>query len=289
VSALVRPDTVNVQRAEDLCPRVFHRTARQTGWLIARIAIGVLLFAFTVYWLSFNPLVIVKGIFADQGLLWMARQFWPPGHGGWLTEFAWGLLETLAMAFLGTLLAFVFAIPFGFFGAKNVIRNPVIHFAVRRVMDFVRSIDVLIWALMCIHVVGMGPFAGILAITITDTATMGKLFSEAVENADRSQIEGTRSTGANTLQIARYAFMPQMLPVFMSNGLYFFESNVRSASILGVLGAGGIGMELYDRMRVMNYEQAAFIILMILGTVAIIDTISRVIRQRFIAAPAYRP
>jgi phosphonate transport system permease protein len=134
----------------------------------------------------------------------------------------------------------------------------------------------------------MGPFAGILAITITDAATLSKLFAEAVENVDRDQVEGTQSTGAGHMQILRYAFIPQIFPIMISNVFYFFESNVRSASILGMLGAGGIGMHLTDRFRAQVYDQAGFIIIMILITVAIIDYLSRILRLRMINNPEYR-
>ena len=241
---------------------------------------------FTMIWLDFNPVRIIKGIgeFFRIGSL-----FFPPHDGGWLNDYLVGLGETLAMAFIGTIFAFVFAIPLSFMAAKNVNKNGFTRALVRRFFDFIRGINVLIWALMFVHVVGLGPFAGIMAIFVSDAATLAKLYSEAIENIDLKQIEGTKSTGANGVQIIRFAFIPQVLPVMMSNALYFFESNVRSASILGVLGAGGIGMQLYDRIRVMNWNEVSFIIIMILVTIAVIDVISKKLRQKIVANPEYRP
>jgi phosphonate transport system permease protein len=151
--------------------------------------------------------------------------------------------------------------------------------------DFVRGIDALIWALVWINVVGLGPFAGILAIAVSDTGTISKLFAEAIENVDKRPIEGVRASGANSVQAMRFGVLPQVFPVMLSNSLYYFESNTRSATILGIVGAGGIGLELADRIRVMAWDQASMIIVMILVTVYFIDTLSRRLRNYFIQAP----
>lgn len=206
----------------------------------------------------------------------------PPAHNGWLGEFLYAILETMCMAFLGTLLATIASIPLGFMGAKNIIPSRFFHFAFRRLFDGIRGIDALIWALIFVNVVGLGPFAGIMAITVSDIGTLSKLFAEAIENIDRKQVEGVHSSGASRIQALRYAVFPQILPVILSNALYFFESNIRSATILGVVGAGGIGLQLSDRIRVNNWDEAAFIILLILITVSVIDTISKEIRIRII-------
>jgi phosphonate transport system permease protein len=273
-------------QAQKKLPDLFRLTQKEKFTRLALFLGFLSILFFTLWRLGFSPIRILKGL---KDLGWLIPVMFPPTSGGFLFEFIGGLGETLAMAFLGTVFGFLFAVPLGFLAAKNVIDNPVIHFLLRRFFDAIRGIDGLIWALMCVHVVGLGPFAGILAITITDTATLGKLFSEAIENIDQVQVTGTESTGANKIQLIRYAFVPQVLPVMMSNVLYFFESNVRSASILGVLGAGGIGMQLSDRIRAMRWNEACFIIIMILITVAIIDTISKSLRLRIIANEEYRP
>jgi len=220
---------------------------------------------------------------AGMGKLFDVIKFMlPPAHNGFLWDFLYAMLETLAMAFLGTLLATLAALPLGFLGAKNVLPNIFFHFGLRRVFDVIRGIDSLIWALIFVSVVGLGPFAGILAIAVSDTGTLAKLFSEAIENVEKKQIEGIRASGANNVQTMRFGIFPQIFPVLLSNSLYFFESNTRSATILGIVGAGGIGLQLSDRIKINNWDEASFIICLILITVFLIDTVSKEIRIRII-------
>jgi phosphonate transport system permease protein len=186
------------------------------------------------------------------------------------------------MAFVGTLLAAIIAVPLGFLGAKNIMKNHLFHFFIRRVFDVIRGIDSLIWALIFIGVVGMGPFAGILAIAIIDIAALSKLFAEIIENIDKKQVEGVRATGAGYFQVLRYGYLPQIFPIVASNALYFFESNTRSASILGIVGAGGIGLILSDRIRINNWDQVSYLIILIIVTVFIIDIFSKKIRHKLI-------
>ena len=213
----------------------------------------------------------------------------PPRANGWFGEFAVGIAETLAMAFIGTLIAALGALPLGFLGAKNVIPDWVFHFGLRRVFDGLRGIDTLIWALIFVNVVGLGPFAGILAIGFGDMPVLAKLFAEAIENIDPKPVEGVKAAGGGRLEIVRLGMFPQVFPVILSQSLYYFESNTRSATILGIVGAGGIGLQLSDRIRVNNWDEASFIILMILGTVYGIDILSRHLRRRFIGTETYRP
>ncbi len=174
-----------------------------------------------------------------------------------------------------------------FVAAANVNRIAWLRALVRRVFDVVRGIDSLVWALVFVHVVGLGPFAGICAIAVVDSAVLGKLFSEAIETADRGEIDGVLSAGAGSLTVLRFGYLPQLAPIFLSNVLYFFESNVRSASILGVLGAGGIGMQMMDRIRIMDWPQVGFILVMILICISLIDMGSKRLRLK-IAGSAER-
>jgi phosphonate transport system permease protein len=206
----------------------------------------------------------------------------PPWHGGWLWEFSYAMVQTLAMAFLGTLLASLVAVPLGFLGGRNVVRQAVFHFGLRRILDGIRGVDALIWALMFVNVVGLGPFAGVMAIAVIDTGTLAKLFAEAIENVERRQLDGVRAAGGDPLQIIRFGILPQVLPVMLSHTLYYFESNTRSATILGVVGAGGIGLQLADRIRVNNWDEVGFLLIMILLMVSLIDLLSKIIRGRFI-------
>ncbi|MGK7868769.1 phosphonate ABC transporter, permease protein PhnE [Falsiroseomonas sp. E2-1-a20] len=213
---------------------------------------------------------------------WLAALMWPPSPGGALAELLSALAETVAMAFLGTLLAAVVALPLCLFGAGNIIGNRLLRFTVRRSYDGLRAVDSLVWALVFVSAVGMGPFAGILALAVPDIGLFAKTFSEALESADRRQVEGVRAAGGSRLHAIRYGLLPQAAPVMLTQLLYIFESNTRSATILGVVGAGGIGLALADRIRLNDWDEAAFIVLMILVTVGLIDRLSRGIRLRLI-------
>lgn len=209
---------------------------------------------------------------------------WPPvpedlAHG---LIYARGLAESLAMAFLGTLLAAVVAFPFALLAARNVIPNVFVHFAARRTLDGIRSIDTLIWALLWVSAVGLGPFAGILAIACSDFGIFGKLFSEALETGDKGPVEGVRSTGGSHGQAVRFGLLPQVLPVMASQVLYVFESNTRSATIIGIVGAGGIGLHLAELIRTLEWGPMAFVVGMILVAVAVIDQISSRLRFAWI-------
>jgi phosphonate transport system permease protein len=267
-------------------PRVFRhsRRARLTRGLLWALCLAAVLGSM---WHTgfFNVAKIATGLGKIGYLLHFML---PPAHNGWLGEFLVGILETLAMAFLGTLLAGVVSLPLGFMGAKNVIPLWGIHFGLRRGLDSLRGVDALIWALIFVNVVGLGPFAGILAIAMSDTGTLAKLYAEAIENVDRRPVEGVRAAGGNWLQVIRFGMWPQVLPIMLSHVLYYFESNTRSATILGVVGAGGIGLQLADRIRVNNWDEACFIIILILLTVSLIDTLSKAIRLRCINYPTTR-
>lgn len=270
----------DLAEAADLCPGAFYRSP----WQRSMTVVGWLVFiAFTLYALAQLGFFDFKAIGLGVTKLFKVAAFmFPPQTGGFFWDFVKGILETLAMAFLGTLMASVVSIPLGFLGAKNVITNPVFHISLRLGFDGIRGVDSLIWALIWVSVVGLGPFAGIMAIAVADTGTLSKLFAEAVENIDKRQVEGVKASGADNVQIMRYAILPQVLPVFLSQALYFFESNTRSATILGVVGAGGIGLLLSDRIRINAWDQAMAIIIMVVITVALIDTLSRHIRQAVI-------
>ena len=174
------------------------------------------------------------------------------------------------------------ALPLALLGAGNIIGNVLLRFSVRRVYDGLRGIDTLIWALIFVAAVGMGPFAGILALAVPDIGSLAKLFSEALESADRRQVEAVRAAGANRILSVRLGLIPQVAPVMLSQILYNFESNARSSTVLGIVGAGGIGLALSDRIRINNWDEVAFIILLILAMVAAIDWASRRLRLKII-------
>lgn len=245
-------------------------TARRQVWALAWIFAGLAFTAFAVWWLGIAFGEIGPGL-ARLGKL--VAQMFPPSTGGHLPLLLHAMGETLAIAFLGTLTAAILAFPVSFLAAGNTAPGSVVHFIVRRSFDTIRGIDVLIWALVFVGVVGLGPFAGILAIAVSDAGTFGKLFSETIETVDRKPVEGVISTGGGKLHAIRFALIPEILPVIISQVLYYFESNVRSATIIGIVGAGGIGLQLSEQIRTYDFDQVAFVIIMILITVAAIDWI----------------
>ena len=194
------------------------------------------------------------------------------------------LLETLLMAVLGTLTAAFLGLPLATLAASNFTPSMVLRFFVRRVFDFLRGIDMLIWSLIFIRAFGLGPLTGALAIAFTDTGSLGKLFSEALENIDKKQVEGVRATGANQLQRYRFGVIPQILPVFLSQTIYYLESNTRSATVIGALGAGGIGLLLVETMKTQrDWENVAYLIVLTILLVIAMDALSSWLRQRLIA------
>ncbi|MGF1660298.1 MAG: phosphonate ABC transporter, permease protein PhnE [Rubrimonas sp.] len=212
---------------------------------------------------------------------WLANPDWQ--HG----EILVALFETFLMAVLGTITAAFVALPLAFLAASNFTPFGALRFFVRRVFDFLRGVDSLIWSLIFIRAFGLGPLTGSLAIAFTDTGSLGKLFSEALENVDGRQIEGVDSTGANRAQIYRFGVIPQILPVFLSQSLYYLESNVRSATVIGALGAGGIGLMLVETMRTArDWENTLYIILLIVVLVIVMDSLSGWLRDRLIRGGA---
>lgn len=272
--------TADIARYREIAPGVFGPPPHVVR---LRLLFGLAFGAFCLYALWRTGLLDVARIIDGVGKLgFLVNLMMPPAHNGDFFVFLGGIAETLAMAFLGTLGAAILALPLGFIAAKNVVANRIVHFVFRRWFDGIRGVDQLIWALVFINVVGLGPFAGILAIIVADTGTLGKLFSEAVENVEKGPVDGVRASGGARLAEARFGLLPQVFPVLVSQTLYFFESNTRSATILGIVGAGGIGLQLSDRIRVNNWDEAAFIIGMILVTVAVIDACSKRLRERLI-------
>jgi phosphonate transport system permease protein len=264
-------------------PDVFATRSRQIALNMAAICAAGGLAVFAMVLFDFSPARVAKGLhrLGDFVVLMI-----PPSAEGRFLDFANALGETLAIAFLGTLIAAVLAFPVAFLAARNVVPNIFIRFPVRRTFDVVRSVDTLIWALMWINVVGLGPFAGVLAIACADFGAFGKLFSEAIETTERRASEGVAASGGNAVHQVRFGIIPQVLPVIASQVLYFFESNTRSATIIGIVGAGGVGIYLSELIRVLELKQVAFLILMILVTVAVIDWISTRLRMALIGRPS---
>jgi phosphonate transport system permease protein len=215
----------------------------------------------------------------------MVMRMLPPDPGRF-NNYLLAMLETLGIALLGTLLAAIVAFPLGFLAARNTTLNRLVQFTARRSFDTLRGVDILIWALIWINVVGLGPFAGVLALFMSDLGIFGKLFSEAIEAADNKPVEGVLSTGGTATASVRFGVLPQLMPVMLSQVLYAFESNTRSASIIGIVGAGGIGLILSEQIRTLELQQMSFVILMILITVSAIDYFCSKIRFAIIGKRA---
>ncbi|MFK0207019.1 phosphonate ABC transporter, permease protein PhnE [Agrobacterium sp. NPDC090283] len=193
-----------------------------------------------------------------------------------------GLGETAVMAFLGTLLGAVAALPLALLGARNIMPLGWLRLISRRGFDALRAVEQIILALIFIRAFGLGPMAGILAIAVSEIGTFAKLFAEAIENTSRRPVEGVKASGGSRFQAIRYAIIPQSLPVILSIILYNFESNARSGTILGIVGAGGIGFLLADRMHAFRWPEAWSIIFLIIAMVYLIDAASAWLRKRLI-------
>lgn len=205
-------------------------------------------------------------------------------NGSWQHGDVWvKLLQTIVMALVGTLFASLIAFPLAFFAARNITPSGFANHAVKRFFDFLRSVDMLIWALFFTRAFGPGPLAGIGAIFLTEVGTLGKLYSEGLENIDDKEREGIKSVGASPTQVQRYGVVPQVLPVMISQTLYQWESNTRSATIIGAVGAGGIGLKLWEAMRTnSNWANVFYMVILILIVVFVFDNISNALRSRLI-------
>lgn len=198
-------------------------------------------------------------------------------------DVAWAIGETILMAFLGTMGAAIIALPLGFLAAKGISPLRILRAATRRLFDLLRGVDALIWTVVLARAFGPGPLTGALAILITDTGTFGKIFSEALENVDQKQIEGVSSTGAKPLQRYRFGIIPQLVPVLLAQILYFLESNTRSATIIGAITGGGIGLMLTQAIQTQkDWEEVAYYIVLIVVMVMFMDWLSGWLRGKLI-------
>ena len=240
------------------------------------------LFVYCLVVFDFSPSRILTGL--ERFGRVMSFMFPPHIWTSW-TEFSpivEGLLETLAIAFLGTVLGAVIAFPLSFLGAKNINKIPFLRHTARRGYDVVRAFETLILALIFIRAFGLGPLPGILAMAVSEIGTFAKLFSEAIENTSEKPVDGVKASGGSRFQTVRFGVMPQVSPVIISILLYNFESNVRSGTILGIVGAGGIGFLLSDRIAAYKWGEAWSIIFLIIAMVYLIDWLSGKIRAKII-------
>ncbi len=212
----------------------------------------------------------------------MVNDFWT--NRMWRhADVAWAIFETILMAFLGTFAAAIVALPLSFVAARNFMPLGIFRGAIRRIFDFVRGVDGLIWTIILSRAFGPGPMTGAIAIAITDAGSFGKTFSEALENIDDKQVEGIRSTGANAVQRARFGVMPQLMPVILAQVLYYLESNTRSATVIGAIVGGGIGLLLTQAIQTQkDWEEVAYYMVLIVLMVMLMDSFSGWLRRKLI-------
>lgn len=246
-----------------------------TKWL--GYAIAVLILAWAWQGAEMNPIMLIQD--ADN-MVTLSKDFFPPDFRNvelYLSE----TIITIQIAIWGTLLAIVLSVPIGLLCSDNL-APAWVYQPLRRMMDAARAINEMVFAMLFVVAVGLGPFAGVLALFIHTTGVLAKLFSEAVEAIEPGPIDGVRATGASRLEEIIYGVLPQVMPLWVSFALYRFESNVRSATVVGMVGAGGIGVLLWEAIRSFQFQQTAAIMLVIIVTVSIIDYASQHIRKRFI-------
>jgi phosphonate transport system permease protein len=196
------------------------------------------------------------------------------------------MVETIFLGLMATLFGVVLAVPVSFIAARNLMSGSLVtlalYYVTRTILNIVRSIEPLIWAIIAVIWVGLGPFAGIIALTLHSIAALGKLYSEAIEGIEPGPIEAIQATGANWLQTIMYAVVPQMIPPFVSFTIYRWDINVRMSTVIGLVGGGGIGFLLIQYIRLLDYRAAGIAVWFIAITVAILDYVSADIRQRFV-------
>ena len=249
---------------------------RNLAWQLSWAALLILLAA---SWkgADMRPLDLIR----DSGnMATYAADFFPPNFTQWrmyLDE----MVVTLQIALWGTALAVVTAVPLALLASANIVPWW-IYQPVRRLMDSCRAINEMVFAMLFVVAVGLGPFAGVLALWVHTTGVLAKLFAEAVEAIDPQPVEGIRSTGASALHEIVYGVLPQVMPLWISYALYRFESNVRSASVVGMVGAGGIGVVLWEIIRGFQYAETCAVMIIIVVSVSAIDLVSARIRKMLI-------
>jgi len=257
------------------------RPPRELSRMIFNLLVWGGIAAFLVW--SFAPAEMFRfvNLFTDaSNMAEYASDFLRPNFQYW-RYYLEEMVLTLQIAAWGTILAFIAAVPLGILSSNNVVPWW-IYQPVRRLMDAFRAINELVFAVLFIVAVGLGPFAGVMALFIHTTGVLAKLFSEAVEAVDPRPVEGIRATGATKLQEIVYGIIPQVTSLWLSFTLYRFESNVRSATVLGLVGAGGIGQIMFETLRGFQYAAASAILIIVIVSVVIIDVISQQLRKRVI-------
>lgn len=244
----------------------------------AALALLLLLYAWSAQGTHLSASELLRGL---PGLWDILTRMMPP-NPAIVPRLIQPTVETMQISIWGTSLAIVFTIPFGLAAARNIAPHPLVYAVARFILNATRSISEMIFALVFVAAVGLGPFPGVLALAFHSVGMLGKFVADAIENIDAGPVEALTATGANKWQVIMYAIFPQILPEFVTLCLYRWELNFRSATILGIVGAGGIGFELITSMRLFLYRDMTTILLVILVAVIIVDYVSSYLRQRII-------
>ncbi|OEF25618.1 phosphonate ABC transporter, permease protein PhnE [Vibrio rumoiensis] len=248
--------------------------------------IGVVIVLFYVFF--FQQFGVSQQMFIDgsqQLMRYFSNMFIWKDFANWPFSYYYSqILVTLAIVFGGTITASLVALPLSFFASRNIMKGPfaIVAFAMRKLFDVLRGIDMAIWGMIFVRAIGMGPLAGILAIFIQDLGLLGRLFAEGHEAADEKPSRGLTALGAQGLQKHRFGIFTQSFPTFLALSLYQIESNTRSAAVLGFVGAGGIGLVYAENMRLWNWDVVTFITLNLVVIVMVMDMISSKLRQKYI-------
>jgi phosphonate transport system permease protein len=243
----------------------------------AAIFVAIVVLGWVAYDTSADPVRLARGL---PWMLDFFRRMLPPDLSV-LPSALRGALTTVEIALLGTAVAAFLALPLGFLSARNV-AAPAVYYPARAVFNFFRSVDTLVYALIFVAAVGLGPFPGVLAVIAYTTMSLAKLYSEAIEGIDRGPVDAVTATGATRLQVLRYGVLPQVLPLFLSYVLYRLETNIRAATVLGLVGAGGIGFYLQTYLRTIDYPAASTVLLVTVLMVVVVDGVSSRLRDRLV-------
>lgn len=248
-----------------------------SGW-VAQVDPGLLWSRGGHFFSYFDRLLTLEGGARAGQRVWLDPAEWFWGLRGWLAL----LGDTLLIAYVGTLLGATGGFLLGLLSAANIVRGRALRWTVKRLLEFCRTVPEIVFALVFVIAFGLGPLPGVLALTIHTLGALGKQFSEVVENIDMKQVEGLEAAGAAWPAMARFAVVPQVLPGFLSYALLRFEVNVRGAAVLGFVGAGGIGQDLIEAIRKFYYNDVAALLVLIILTVVLIDTLTGEVRRRLI-------
>lgn len=270
----LNPDAVNT----DYAAIVRLEQRRRIRLILAAVAVAAVVFGCCAYVGLLDTRRLSDGVPAVISLI---GEMWPPDFsraGSWLAP----LLDTLAMSVAGTFIAIMLSFPLGLAAARNTTPNPVVYHVARTVLNGLRAVPELIMGIVFVAAVGFGALPGVLALGLHSVGMVGKFYAEAIEHVSPAPVEAARAVGARPVQVITHGFLPQVLPQLADVSIYRWEYNFRASTVLGLVGAGGIGFQLMAALRVLEYRQVCAIMLIILGTVTIVDGLSGWLRRRFV-------